>query len=189
MEQTRAGEGDHAAGGLGAAGAAETAARLGFGAGELGGWLTLPEAAERYGIGLDELRRAADEGRVAVRRVGNDSGAPWLVQPEQMEQLLNHLRAGDQPSSDAAERQRFAGAGGGSTRAAGSEGSAIGGPELRTTEIMAGVETQQAPPSPRITGTHEQVTGAAERNDTGTEMGGGAGAALREAGEDASDQP
>ena len=135
---------------------------MGFGAGDLGGWLTLPEAAQRYGLTEGFLRQAADDGRIAVRRVGDEGRGPWLVQLEQIDRLLEEAPAGHVPARSQADAgaseaqwEQRARVGGGSTRAAGSEGSAVGRPELRNTDIVAGGEIQQAPPSPKVTGTHQ----------------------------------
>lgn len=64
------------------------------GAHDLGGWLTLDQAAERYGVPRERLVQAADEGKMAVRRVGSGHGESWLVQPDQVEHFLSEQ---DQP--------------------------------------------------------------------------------------------
>lgn len=66
------------------------------GAHDRGGWLTLTEAAEQYGIPKERLVQAADAGKIAVRKVGPVAPAmreAWLVQPDQVQQLLDDERA------------------------------------------------------------------------------------------------
>ncbi len=81
------------------------------GARDRGGWLTLDEAARRFGVAHQRLRQALDEGRIAGRRVAGEGLSPagaspdavippgtaahpaapaddWLVQPEQVRRLL-----------------------------------------------------------------------------------------------------
>lgn len=46
--------------------------------------LPLKDAAERFGVKVDRLRRAAWDGRLAARLVGNQ----WMVQPAEVERFL-----------------------------------------------------------------------------------------------------
>ncbi|MBA3947685.1 MAG: AAA family ATPase [Herpetosiphonaceae bacterium] len=48
------------------------------------GHISLKEAAERYGVQHDRLRRAAYEGRL----LGNREGQHWIVQPSEVERFI-----------------------------------------------------------------------------------------------------
>ena len=48
------------------------------------GHISLKEAAERYGVQHDRLRRAAYEGRL----LGNRDGQHWVVQPSEVERFI-----------------------------------------------------------------------------------------------------
>jgi excisionase family DNA binding protein len=61
---------------------------------ELVDWLTLADAADRYGIKRDRLRRAALEGRLPAHKVGSGSRMPWLVRREDVERFLRESRPG-----------------------------------------------------------------------------------------------
>jgi hypothetical protein len=81
------------------------------GAHDRGGWLTLDEAARRFGVAPGRLRQALDAGQIAGRRIAGEGLSPagaspeavvpqgaeahaaspaddWLVQPEQVQHLL-----------------------------------------------------------------------------------------------------
>ncbi|HEX2034252.1 MAG TPA: hypothetical protein VHS99_08710 [Chloroflexota bacterium] len=89
------------------------------GAHDRGGWLTLDEAAQRFGVPRQRLEQGLREGRMAGRRIAAEtlspSGAPaeavvpegalqppsgpkddWLVQPDQVERLLEEEQHGQQ---------------------------------------------------------------------------------------------
>ena len=63
-------------------------------AAELAGWLTLAEAAERYGVKRERLRRATLEGRLPAHKVGTGKSLPWLVKPQELERFLRESRRG-----------------------------------------------------------------------------------------------
>jgi excisionase family DNA binding protein len=65
--------------------------------GGLESWMTLAEAAERYRIKHDRLRRAAIEGRLPARKVGSKTGNPWLVQAADVETFLRESKRGPKP--------------------------------------------------------------------------------------------
>lgn len=72
------------------------------GAHDRGGWLTLNEAAEKFRIPKERLAQAAEEGKLAVRKVGPVAPAmreAWLVQPDQVEQLLQQEHAPGKPGT------------------------------------------------------------------------------------------
>jgi hypothetical protein len=71
--------------------------------GELDGWLTLPAAAERFGLKHDRLRRATLEGRLKARKLGEGRAGMWLVRAENVEAYLRETRKGPKPRSQAAE--------------------------------------------------------------------------------------
>lgn len=84
------------------------------GAHDRGGWLTVDEAVERFGVDRELLVVALNEGRIAGRPVAEEHLSPdnaraetvvpegqappaaprdeWLVQPDQVEQLLEELK-------------------------------------------------------------------------------------------------
>ena len=86
------------------------------GAHDRGGWLTVDEAVSQFGIDRDLLQSALTEGKIAGRPVAEERIAPedapaervvpqgqtapdaprdeWLVQPEQVQKLLDETRAG-----------------------------------------------------------------------------------------------
>lgn len=72
---------------------------------DLSGWLTLAEAAGRYGVKRDRLRRATLEGRLRGHKVGAGSRMPWLVQPGEVERFLRDTRKGPKPKR--ARREDF----------------------------------------------------------------------------------
>jgi excisionase family DNA binding protein len=77
---------------------------------EFSGWITLAEAAERFGVKRDRLRRATLEGRLRAHKVGSGSRMPWLVRPEEMERFLRDTRRGPKPKKQrAAEGAEAAG--------------------------------------------------------------------------------
>jgi hypothetical protein len=64
------------------------------------GWMTLAEAARRYGVKRDRLRRAALDGRLAVERVMAEHEtrpALYLVQPADVERFLRESKPGPKP--------------------------------------------------------------------------------------------
>lgn len=63
----------------------------------LGDWLTLAEAAERFGAKHDRLRRAAVEGRLPARKLGRTG--VWLVRPGDVEHFLKTSRRGPRPGA------------------------------------------------------------------------------------------
>jgi hypothetical protein len=83
------------------------------GAHDRGGWLTVDEAVGQFGIDRDLLQSALAEGKIAGRPVAEDRISPenvpadrvvpsgqieapkdeWLVQPEQVQKLLDQTRA------------------------------------------------------------------------------------------------
>ena len=93
----------------------DAAERRDPGAHDRGGWLTVDEAVAQFGIDRDLLESALTEGKIAGRPVAEERIAPenapaervvpkgqtapdaprdeWLVQPEQVEQLLEEMRA------------------------------------------------------------------------------------------------
>ncbi|MBI3970635.1 MAG: helix-turn-helix domain-containing protein [Chloroflexi bacterium] len=73
-------------------GAAAVAASSG--AAEFAGWLTLAEAAERYGLKRERLRRATLKGRLPAHKIGAGKSLPWLVKPEEVERFLRESRRG-----------------------------------------------------------------------------------------------
>jgi hypothetical protein len=64
------------------------------GASELNGWVTLPEAAARFGVKRDRLQRAAWEGRLPTRKIGTGKRQPRLVRLEDVERFLRESRPG-----------------------------------------------------------------------------------------------
>jgi hypothetical protein len=65
------------------------------GAHDRGGWLTLEEAVERYGVSQERLQQAIDEGKIAARHTGPvmpETREAWLVQPDQVERFLEDGR-------------------------------------------------------------------------------------------------
>ena len=86
------------------------------GAHDRGGWLTVDEAVQQFGVDRDLLHSALAEGKIAGRPVAEERIAPedapadrvvpagqtapdaprdeWLVQPEQVQKLLDETRAG-----------------------------------------------------------------------------------------------
>lgn len=84
------------------------------GAHDRGGWLTVDEAVRQFGIDRDLLIVALNEGRIAGRPVAEEGLSPenadaaavvpegqtlpsaprdeWLVQPEQVQKLLNEQK-------------------------------------------------------------------------------------------------
>src|SRR5688572_15720280 len=84
------------------------------GAHDRGGWLTVDEAVQQFGIDRDLLQSALTEGRIAGRPVAEERISPenfpaarvvpqsetapeaprdeWLVQPEQVQKLLEQTR-------------------------------------------------------------------------------------------------
>jgi hypothetical protein len=101
------------------------------GAHDRGGWLTLDEAAERFGVERRRLERALGEGRMAGRRVAGEGLAPpgvspdavvpagatshaaapaddWLVQPDQVQRFL--MEEEEAPSDEGPDRPGAAGA-------------------------------------------------------------------------------
>ena len=84
------------------------------GAHDRGGWLTVDEAVQQFGIDRDLLQSALTEGRIAGRPVAEEGIAPenaprervaptgqsaaeaprdeWLVQPEQVRKLMEESR-------------------------------------------------------------------------------------------------
>ncbi len=95
------------------------------GAHDRGGWLTLDEAAVRFGVERQRLERALGEGRMAGRRVAGEGVAPqgvapdavvpagatshtaapaddWLVQPDQVQRLLQEEE--EAPSGEGSDR-------------------------------------------------------------------------------------
>ena len=71
------------------------------GGGPLGDLLTLDEAAARYGVKHDRLRRAAWDGRLEARRLGR--ARVWLVRPADVERYLETTRRGPRPGTRRAE--------------------------------------------------------------------------------------
>ncbi|HET7769436.1 MAG TPA: hypothetical protein VFN74_11730 [Chloroflexota bacterium] len=85
------------------------------GAHDRGGWLTVDEAVQQFGIDRDLLQSALNEGRIAGRPVVEEGIAPenapadrvvprgqtapnaprdeWLVQREQVQKLLDETRS------------------------------------------------------------------------------------------------
>jgi excisionase family DNA binding protein len=61
---------------------------------KLDGWLTLAEAAERYEVKRDRLRRATLEGRLPAHKVGTGTRMPWLVRPQDVEYFVRKSRRG-----------------------------------------------------------------------------------------------
>src|ERR671931_24824 len=66
------------------------------------GWITLPEAAARYGVKRERLQRAAMEGRLPGRKLGAGKSHPWLVRPGDVERFLRESRRGPKPRRPAA---------------------------------------------------------------------------------------
>lgn len=88
------------------------------GAHDRGGWLTLDEASDQFGIARAEIEQALESGRMSGRRVPDDGISPedvpaeqmvpreqgagqgadlgprdtWLVQPDQLEHFLEERR-------------------------------------------------------------------------------------------------
>lgn len=63
----------------------------------LGDWLTLAEAAERFGAKHDRLRRAAVEGRLPARKLGRTG--VWLARPGDVERFVKTSRRGPRPDT------------------------------------------------------------------------------------------
>jgi excisionase family DNA binding protein len=61
------------------------------------GWLTVAAAAQRFGVKRDRLQRAAMEGRLRARKLGEGRSHPWLVRPEEVERFLRESRRGPKP--------------------------------------------------------------------------------------------
>jgi excisionase family DNA binding protein len=68
---------------------------------ELDGWLTIAEAAQRYGVKRDRLQRAAMQGRLRARKVGSGLRMPWLVRSDDVQRFLRESRRGRPPASGA----------------------------------------------------------------------------------------
>ena len=64
------------------------------GGGVIDGWLTLPEAAARYGVKRERLQRAAMEGRLRGLKLGTGKSHAWLVRTEDVERFLRESRRG-----------------------------------------------------------------------------------------------
>ena len=87
------------------------------GAHDRGGWLTLDEASQQFGVPRERLEQALSEGRMAGRRVADEAISPegaspeavvpegaspvptrprdeWLVQPNQVERFLDEEQGG-----------------------------------------------------------------------------------------------
>lgn len=69
------------------------------GAAEFAGWVTLAEAAERYGVKRERLRRATLEGRLPAHKVAAGKSLPWLVKPGEVERFLRESRRGPKPKA------------------------------------------------------------------------------------------
>ena len=67
---------------------------------DLGGWLTLQQASELYGVKRARLRRAALEGRLKATKVGVGSRMPWVVRPHDLEQFLRTSHRGRRRTED-----------------------------------------------------------------------------------------
>ena len=67
------------------------------------GWVTLPDAAESFGVKHDRLRRAALEGRLKGQKIGPGRKGVWLVRPADVEQYLAETRKGPKPGTKRAE--------------------------------------------------------------------------------------
>jgi excisionase family DNA binding protein len=56
--------------------------------------LTISEAAAEYGVKHDRLQRAARDGRLRARKVGEGRRYPWLVEPIDVERFLATTKRG-----------------------------------------------------------------------------------------------
>lgn len=65
--------------------------------GELEGWLTLPAAAERFGVPRDRLQKAAVQGRLPAKKLGAGRSHSWMVKPEDVARYLQETRRGPKP--------------------------------------------------------------------------------------------
>lgn len=63
-------------------------------------WLTLAEAASRYEVKRDRLRRATLEGRLPAHKVGTGTRMPWLVRAEDVERYVRESHRGRKRLTD-----------------------------------------------------------------------------------------
>ncbi len=73
---------------------------------KLDGWLTLAEAAERYEVKRDRLRRATLEGRLPAHKVGAGTRMPWLVRPQDVEYFVRESRRGRKRQSAPSQKSK-----------------------------------------------------------------------------------
>ena len=72
-------------------------------AGEVNGWLTIPAAAERFGLKRDRLQKAASQGRLAATKLGAGKSHAWLVKAEDVERFARESRRGPKPGTKKTE--------------------------------------------------------------------------------------
>ncbi len=66
--------------------------------------IPLKDAAQRFGVKLDRLRRAAWDGRLEARQLGNQ----WLVAPAEVARFLRDGGRQRSPQQAAERRERAA---------------------------------------------------------------------------------
>ena len=55
----------------------------------LDGWLTMEEAAARFDVERDTLRRAVYDGRLPATKIGSAKTHPYLLRPADVERYVN----------------------------------------------------------------------------------------------------
>lgn len=60
----------------------------------LEGWLTLHDAAARFGVKRDRLKRASWQGRLTTRKVGTGAKDQVMVKPDEVERFVRESRRG-----------------------------------------------------------------------------------------------
>jgi len=68
------------------------------------GWLTMAEAADKYVVKRDRLRRASLEGRLPTRKIGVGARMPLLVREADVERFLAESRKGPKPKAPPAAK-------------------------------------------------------------------------------------